>query len=200
MIRREIAKAREEAAKAKALADAREKKNTPATTTTGTTTTTTRPVKKTPPARTESVLVSTDADRILDASFERNRGSLPWPADGYVLIHYGAYTIPGTANIKGNNPGVTIGTSVGASVKAIFDGEVTLVSYMDDKQVVFIKHGKYFSVYSNLGSSNVSRGQTVKTGQVIGKAAANDDGQGQVDLILMKENDNVNPELWLRRK
>lgn len=198
MIKREIAKAREEAAKAKALADAREKKNNesnPATTTPA-------PVKKTTTKNvtpTESVLVSSEADKALDASFERNRGSLPWPSDGYVLIHYGPYTIPGS-NIKGNNPGVTIGTQVGASVKAIFDGEVTLVSYMDETQVVFIKHGKYFSVYSNLSSSTISRGQQVRTGQVIGKAGANDDGQGQVDLILMKENDNVNPESWLKRK
>lgn len=203
MIRREIQKAKEEAAKAKALADARERearKKAGDNSTSPTTTITTRPVKKPPVTKPdESVLVSSEADRILDASFERNRGSLPWPADGYVLIHYGPYTIPGS-NIKGNNPGVTIGTQVGASVKAIFDGEVTLVSYMDDLQVVFIKHGKYFSVYSNLNSSGVSRGQSIKTGQVIGKAAANDDGQGQVDLILMKENDNVNPESWLRRK
>jgi murein hydrolase activator len=84
-------------------------------------------------------------------------------------------------------------------VKAVFDGEVTLVSYIDNKQAVFIKHGKYFTVYSNLASANVQRGDKVKTGQVIGKADANDEGQGEVDFILMKESDNVNPESWLRR-
>jgi septal ring factor EnvC (AmiA/AmiB activator) len=63
---------------------------------------------------------------------------------------------------------------------------------------VFIKHGEYFTVYSNLGSVSVQRGDKVSTGQVIGKAAANDEGQGQVDFILMQESDNVNPESWLR--
>ncbi|MEO5646978.1 MAG: peptidoglycan DD-metalloendopeptidase family protein, partial [Chitinophagaceae bacterium] len=202
MIKREIEKAREEA-RAKALAEtktreAANRKNID-NSNTGTVST---PVRKSAPKEVkkgESILVTSDADRVLDASFERNRGSLPWPADGFILIPNGAYKIPGT-NISGNNPGVTLGTQVGASVKAIFDGEVTLVSYMDDKQVVFIKHGKYFSVYSNLSSANVQRGQMVKTGQLIGKAAPNDDGQGQVDLILMKESNNVNPEAWLRRK
>ncbi|HUS03497.1 MAG TPA: peptidoglycan DD-metalloendopeptidase family protein [Chitinophagaceae bacterium] len=150
------------------------------------------------PKKTESVLVSSEADRVLDANFERNRGSLPWPADGFVLSHYGRNVL--TDRVEYNNPGVNIGTSVGASVKAIFDGEVTLVNSMDDKQVVFIKHGKYFTVYSNLSSANVQRGQTVKTGQAIGRAGANDDGQGEIDLIIMKENNNVNPEQWLRRK
>ncbi len=74
-----------------------------------------------------------------------------------------------------------------------------MVSYIDDKQAVFIKHGKYFTVYSNLSSVIVQRGQTINTSQVIGKAGANDDGQGEVLLILMKENNNVNPELWLHK-
>ncbi len=155
-------------------------------------------VKKVVPKKTESILVSTDADRILDANFERNKGSLPWPADGYILSHAGRNVLPG--GVEYDNPGVSIGTSIGGSVKAVFDGEVTLVNPMDDKQVVFIKHGKYFTVYSNLSSANVQRGQTIKTGQVVGRAGANDDGQGQVDLIIMKESNNVNPEQWLRRK
>lgn len=147
-----------------------------------------------------SSLVSSDADRVLNADFERNRGSLPWPVDGFILTHYGRYTIPGTKNVIGDNPGVSIGTQVGSPVKAIFAGEVTLVNFMDDKQLVCIKHGKYFTVYSNLSSASVQRGQVVKTGQVIGKAALNDDGQGQVDLLLMKETNNINPESWMHRK
>lgn len=146
----------------------------------------------------QSVLVSSEADVALNESFEKNRGSLPWPVDGYILNHYGSNEYPG--GVKYDNPGVTIGTQVGANVKAVFEGEVTQLSYIEDKQVVYIKHGKYFTVYSNLQSASVQKGQQVKMGQVIGKAGINDDGVGQVDLILMKEFNNVNPEQWLRRK
>lgn len=158
----------------------------------------TRPSVTRTTKKTESVLVSSEADRVLDANFERNRGSLPWPSDGFVINHFGPNQLPG--GIDYNNPGVSIGTQIGASVKAVFDGEVTLVSYIEDKEVVFIKHGKYFTVYSNLSSASVQKGQVVKTGHIVGRAAANDDGQGQVDLIIMKESNNVNPEQWLRRK
>lgn len=158
----------------------------------------TKPTVTRTPKKTESVLVSSEADRVLDANFERNRGSLPWPADGFIISHFGKNIL--TDRVEYDNPGVNIGTAVGGSVKAIFDGEVTLVNSMDDKQVVFIKHGKYFTVYSNLSSANVQRGQTIKTGQVVGRAGANDDGQGEVDLIIMKESNNVNPEQWLRRR
>jgi len=188
MIKREIDIARKKAAaesKANTNTDVNTAKTNPA-------------ISKTS-KNTGSVLVSSEADRVLNADFERNKGSLPWPANGEVLIHYGSYTIPGTTPpIRGENPGVNIGTDVGAPVKAVFDGEVTVVSFMEDKEVVCIKHGKYYTVYSNLGSANVQRGDNVKTGQVIGKAGANDEGQGQVDFILMKESNNVNPEQWLR--
>ncbi len=199
MIRREIEIARADAAKKEKERLAAAKKNAPATnnssaSNTTITKTTKAPVEKRP---TGSVLVSTEADKALDANFERNRGSLPWPAAGFISAHFGRITLPG--GIDYDNPGVTIGAKIGEPVKAVFDGEVTLVSYIEDKQAVFLKHGKYFTVYSNLASANVQRGDNVKTGQVIGKAGSNDEGQGQVDFIIMKESNNVNPEQWLKK-
>jgi septal ring factor EnvC (AmiA/AmiB activator) len=65
---------------------------------------------------------------------------------------------------------------------------------------VTIRHGRYFTTYSNLTGVNVSKGATVKTGQMIGKAGRDDDGNGgQIDFILMIETKNVNPEPWLHR-
>ena len=196
MIKREIDNARKKAEADRAERDRLAKLNKPKTNTNDVAVT--KPTVTRVPKKTESVLVSSEADRVLDANFERNRGSLPWPADGFIISHFGKNIL--TDRVEYDNPGVNIGTSVGGSVKAIFDGEVTLVNSMDDKQVVFIKHGKYFTVYSNLSSANVQRGQTIKTGQVVGRAGANDDGQGEVDLIIMKESNNVNPEQWLRRR
>ena len=198
MIKREIENARKKAEADRAERDRLAKLNNKPKTNDNNNVAVSKPTVSRTPKKTESVLVSSDADRLLDANFERNRGSLPWPSDGFILSRYGPNVLPG--GVEYNNPGVSIGTSIGGAVKAVFDGEVTLVNTMEDKQVVFIKHGKYFSVYSNLSSASVQRGQTVRTGQVVGRAGANDDGQGEVDLIIMKESNNVNPEQWLRRK
>ncbi|HEY9342497.1 MAG TPA: peptidoglycan DD-metalloendopeptidase family protein, partial [Hanamia sp.] len=200
MIKREIALARAEAAKKeKERLDeikrnkAAESEKTTESKSTAKITAKTTPTRAPAKTTTSSVLVSSDADKALNASFEKNHGSLPWPVNGFVISHYGANQLPG--GIIYNNPGVTIGAKVGETVKAVFDGEVTLVSYIEDKQAVFIKHGKYFTVYSNLGSVSVQRGSNVRTGQAIGKAGINDEGDGgRVDFILMKESDNVNPE------
>jgi septal ring factor EnvC (AmiA/AmiB activator) len=67
--------------------------------------------------------------------------------------------------------------------------------------MVTIRHGKYFTTYSNLAAVNVSKGSAVSRGQALGRAGQSDDGSGgQIDFILMIESKNVNPEPWLRRR
>jgi murein hydrolase activator len=178
-------------------ADAEKKNNTGSAT--PNTTTTTKPAA---PKKAESFLTLNEGERVLAGKFEANKARLPWPVDqGFVSIHYGSYSIPGT-KLMGDNPGITISTpSAGASVKAVFDGEVSAVSNLGDGMMVVIRHGKYFTVYSNLSSASVSKGSTVRTGQVIGRTAGADDGEGgQLDFLLMIESKNVNPEPWLQRR
>ena len=193
MIKREIEIAKKEKARLAAL----KKANADTKSSTTDNNSNNAPARTAPETKSAgSILVTSDADKALDASFKNNQHSLPWPVSGFIIAHYGQNKLPG--GIIYDNPGVTIGAKIGEPVKAVFEGEVTLVSYIEDKQAVFIKHGKYFTVYSNLSAANVQRGDQVKTGQVIGKAAENDDGQGQVDFIIMQESTNVNPEQWLR--
>ena len=191
IVRREIAKAAEEAKKKAA----EEKKNEVATTNP----TSTKVVEK-PTTRPGSYLDVNASDVKLNDGFEQNKGRLPWPVDkALVTIHFGLYTIEGT-KLKNNSPGITIVTpDAGVPVKTIFDGEVAAINNYGTGVMVVVRHGKYFTTYSNLSAVNVSKGMQVKTGQVIGRAGDADDGSGgQVDFILMIENKNVNPESWLR--
>lgn len=150
--------------------------------------------------RPKSVLETTPEGVIISADFEKNRGRLPWPVEkGGIKIHYGLYSIEGT-NVRGNNPGLTIETDPGASVKSIFEGEVITVFDVEGSSAIVIKHGKYFTSYGNLAGVNVSKGQKVQAGQVIGQAASNADGNGEIEFLLMQESRNVNPEPWIRRK
>lgn len=137
-------------------------------------------------------------DLALGNSFEVNKGKLPFPVDnGFVSIKYGSYTIPGT-NIKGSQDFITITSPLGTSVKSCFDGEVVSVFDVGGNTAVMVRHGKYFTTYSNLSSTTVSKGQTIKTGQVIGRVGNNLDGDGELNFILARENQMINPEPWLR--
>jgi septal ring factor EnvC (AmiA/AmiB activator) len=196
IIRREIEAARKEAERKAAEDRAKAPVTNPVT---NPTTTTTKPAAA--PKKPESYLNLNASDVKLNGQFEQNKGRLPWPVDnGFVSVHFGPYTIEGT-KLKDNNPGVTIATpNAGGSVKAVFDGEVAAIHNYGDGVAVVIRHGKYFTSYSNLSGVTVSKGTEVKTGQVIGRVGeAQDGGGGQVDFMLMIESKNVNPELWLHR-
>ncbi|MBL0305845.1 MAG: peptidoglycan DD-metalloendopeptidase family protein [Chitinophagaceae bacterium] len=212
IVRREI-----EAAKAKAKAEAEakrkadelaEKKNpekAPVTATNPTTNPTTSPVttaKRNEPAkRPDSYLDFTAKDVALNSSFQANKARLPWPVDnGVVTLRFGNNKIENTL-LTFDNPGITIATpSAGVAVKAVFDGEVSGVYNLGDGMAITIRHGKYFTTYSNLSGVTVSKGAAVKTGQQIGRAGKDDDGNGgQIDFILMIETRNVDPLPWLRR-
>lgn len=210
IVRREIEAAK---AKAKAEADAKrkadeiaEKKNPekPSTTTgpaitpatTGTTSKRNEVTKKP-----DSYLDLNAKDVALNTSFQANKARLPWPVDnGVVTLRFGNNKIENTL-LTFDNPGLTIATpSSGVAVKAVFDGEVSGVYNLGDGMAITIRHGKYFTTYSNLSGVTVSKGATVKTGQQIGRAGKDDDGNGgQVDFILMIETKNIDPLPWLRR-
>lgn len=189
IVRREIEAAKKEAAaraESERKANAAANPNTPAE------------PKKTE-AKPKSYLDLNATDVKLNASFEKNKASLPWPVDnGVVTIPFGTSRV---GDLQFDNPGITISTpSAGGAVKSIFNGEVSAVSNLGDGMMVMIRHGKYFTVYSNLSSASVRKGDNVTTGQVIGRTGGADDGTGgQLDLILMIESKNVNPTPWLRR-
>ena len=161
----------------------------------------TSPGKTTAPAKkpAESILLNDASSIALNASFEKNRGTLPWPVDrGMVLMHYGNNKLPSGSDLVTSS--ITISSNIGNPVKAVFDGTVTAVQPIEDMQVVILQHGRYFTTYSNLTGVTVQRGQQVKTGQVLGRVAANFDGIGAIDFYMSNETSNFDPERWLRNR
>lgn len=149
-------------------------------------------------SRKVNVLENTPEVTKVSVGFENNRGNLPWPVDkASVTSGFGKQQIEGTKLIE-DNIGITIQTNSGATVKAVFEGVVTTVYDVAGSQTVTIKHGKYFTTYYNLSSVNVSKGTNVSMGQVIGKAATNDDGDGEIIFVVNIESTFVNPEIWLK--
>ena len=206
-IRRDIEAAKKEADRIAALRKAEEEKNKPVAAKPSTTTgnksvaVTPAPVKETAERKSASYLELNAKDVALGAEFTSNKGKLPWPVDKFfVEIPFGPYTIPETT-LKNVNAGLTLATpAAGAPVKAVFDGVVSAVHNYGDGAAVVLRHGKYYTVYDNLTGVTVSKGSTVKTGQVLGKVGSDDEGSGgRIDFILMIETQNINPAPWLRR-
>ncbi len=136
-------------------------------------------------------------DRKLSGGFERNRGRLPMPITGSyrIVSHYGQYNVAGLKNVKLDNKGINILGGAGASARSIFDGEVSAVFGFGGSMVVMVRHGQYISVYCNLRSVSVHRGQKVSTRQALG--AVGDDNILQFQL--RRGTAKLNPEAWLGR-
>lgn len=188
-------KAKEE--KDRAAKEAEEKRTGNTTSTTPITNNTNK--TETTDNKNQSYLEYNKEDLALGVSFESNKGKLPYPVDnGYIAIGFGPYTVPGT-KITGSQDFITFASPVGSSVKAVFDGEVVSIFDVGGMYAVMLKHGKYFTTYSNLSSTSVSKGQNVTPGQIIGKVGENLEGDGQLDFILTKEAQMLNPQQWLRK-
>jgi len=61
-----------------------------------------------------------------------------------------------------------------------------------------VNHGDYFSVYSRMSSINVSKGQKLNVGDVLGKVMTDDDGKAVLQFQVWEGQTKQNPETWLK--
>lgn len=189
-------KAEEEAQKKKAAA----KKTT--TTKTKQPASTSKPKTETKPATTQkSGSWLTAADRQLNGTFEQNKGRLPVPITGQYMLgnRFGIYNVPGMKNVQLDNKGTDYVGRPGARARAIFDGVVTSVFQFSGTRNVLVRHGSYISVYCNLSSTIVQKGQKVRARDILGTVANDGSGNCTLHFQLRKETTKLNPEAWIGR-
>lgn len=140
-----------------------------------------------------------EVDMKLDGEFSKNKGNLPWPADGPVVGRFGKHYHPVYKNLElPPNNGVDVALGKGTQVKAVFDGVVKQVIVMPGyNQCVLIQHGNYFTFYCKLDNVSVKAGDKVKLGQVIGLVDTIN-GQTQLHFQVWQGSKPQNPETWLR--
>lgn len=136
-------------------------------------------------------------DRMMNSGFEANRGRLPMPITGSyrIVSHFGQHSVDGLNGVTLDNKGINIMGHAGCNARAIYDGEVSAVFGYSGTWVVMVRHGAYISVYCNLKSVAVHRGQRVSARQGLGSVGADNILQFQ----LRKETAKLNPEAWLGR-
>ncbi len=135
----------------------------------------------------------------LTASFEQQKDKLPWPVkSGFITMKFGRQPHPVLKNIAIESTGIEIQTNKEEQVTSIFDGEVRTRAFLPGyNNVVIIKHGTYYTVYSKLKEVNVKKGQIVKAQDVIGTVLTNADGVSEVHFEIWKNTVKLDPEKWL---
>jgi len=152
------------------------------------------------PAVSSSKIVLTPEEKILADNFKSNRGKLPWPVEkGFVSLPYGDQQHPQFPTLRVHNSGVEITTDQGSSARSVFAGEVTSVMVLSPvNKAVMIQHGDYFTVYQNLSSVNVSKGDKVSTKQSIGRVRTNGEtGRTVLKFTISQNTSYDNPASWI---
>ena len=137
----------------------------------------------------------------LSQDFAANKGRLPVPITGAYTIsaHYGNYNVKGLSGVQLDNKGINLTSRSSCQARAIFDGEVSEIFPFGGLMNVLVRHGSYISVYCNLSSVAVRKGQKVSTKQTIGNVAKDAAGTYTLHFQLRKEKTVFNPESWIAK-
>jgi septal ring factor EnvC (AmiA/AmiB activator) len=133
--------------------------------------------------------------------FDRAQGKLDWPLRGNVVGHFGPEKHPKWGTVVPNN-GIDIDAPIGTAVHAVARGRVDYTS--DDFEaygmMVILNHGDgYYTLYAHLSEINVSVGQEVVSGAVIGKSGDTGSLKGPVlHFEVRKGGASLDPEGWLK--
>lgn len=170
-------------------ANAKKKK---ATTTSSSSSTASKPVSKTE-------ISLTPEEKLISDSFVSNKGKLPWPVvKGAKVGEFGNYPHPDVPSVMIENKGIDIMVEPNTPVRSVFQGEVSGVLDVMGTKVLMIRHGEYISVYQNLASVNVKKGDKVSTKQTIGSVAkVSGSNTYELHFEVWKNSTNLNPNSWL---
>ena len=97
------------------------------------------------------------------------------------------------------NNGVDIKTVPGADARAVLGGTVVSVFFLPTTQIcVIVKHGEFFTVYSNIETVTVKPNQTIGVKQSIGSLHTDkNEDITKVHLEIWRGKDKMDPEIWL---
>jgi len=122
-----------------------------------------------------------------------------WPSAGRTIVrNFGTDTDPATG-LEFDNPGIDISAKYGSPVFASDNGEISLLHWLPGYgSIIVINHGSNIrSVYGNLLTLNVRKGQKVSRGMTIGTSGRSIDGE-ILHFEVWNGNKRINPLSYLK--
>jgi len=144
----------------------------------------------------------TDTDVKLSSNFASNKGKLPFPVTGTYSItnRFGSHQ-HSQWRVTTSSNGIDIKAQAGAEAKSVFNGEVSkVIAFPGYNNCLIIRHGNYYTFYGNIQSLYVKQGDTVTTGQSLGKIYTDPETNiSELHFQLWQGTTKLNPEPWLRK-
>ncbi|HEY6572211.1 MAG TPA: peptidoglycan DD-metalloendopeptidase family protein [Candidatus Eisenbacteria bacterium] len=132
--------------------------------------------------------------------FGKNRGRLPWPANGKVARGFGQQKNPrfGTTTF---NSGIDISAAFGTPITAVSKGRVEYVNWLEGygKCVILNHGGAYYTLYAHASEITVPVGKEVAAGETIGRVGDTGSTSGTVlHFEIRRGKEALNPLEWFR--
>lgn len=130
-------------------------------------------------------------------TFSKSKGKLNWPVDdGFVLRKFGKQSHPTLKSVQIVNNGIDIESTGSRTVVGVFQGTVVGVQFIPGfDNTIIVRHGNFYTVYSNLTEIFVERGAEVRPGMKLGNLAAQ---KPVLHFEIWQEKKRLNPLQWLR--
>lgn len=146
----------------------------------------------------------TKEGKIVSDNFKANKGKLPWPVTkGFISDKFGTHAHPFEKGVELHNNGVDITTDRGATVRAVFGGEVLSIHVIKGtpNKIVYIQHGDFITVYCNLATVSVGIGDKVSLKQSLGTVATSPiTGDAVVKFLVVQNTTYLNPSSWIAQQ
>jgi septal ring factor EnvC (AmiA/AmiB activator) len=143
----------------------------------------------------------TPEGKIESNNFKANKGKLPWPVEkGNIFQKYGDQPHPIYKNLTVHNSSIEISTEKGSAARAVFAGEVFQIQVNENNRnwkAVYVRHGDFITIYMNLSSVNVVKGQKVNIKQSLGTIHTDTSGSTTMKFAVLQNTTYLNPEFWL---
>ncbi len=130
------------------------------------------------------------------------RGKIPWPVSGTIIQFFGKSKNAQFKEVV-DNTGIQIQAPEGTPFKAVADGKVRFADWFKGYgKLVILDHGEgYYSLYAQAAELNVTEGQTVLAGEILGTVGDTGSLVGTSLYFEIRKNGiPQDPILWLKRQ
>jgi len=128
------------------------------------------------------------------------RGRYSWPVSGRIISYFGK-TKDARFHLTLDNSGIQIQAAEGTPIHAVASGVVKFADWFKGYgKLVILDHGRgYYSLYAQAANLNVSEGQSVAKGQVLGSVGDTDSLVGSSLYFEIRKNGvPQDPLHWLK--
>jgi murein DD-endopeptidase MepM/ murein hydrolase activator NlpD len=128
--------------------------------------------------------------------FRLNKGRMPCPVNGTISMKFGRVKIK---ELEFDNYFLTFATTApGTPVTVIYNGEISSVVRDEEVFTILVKHGDIYTVYGNLKSVSVRKGDLVEGGVVLGYTGINTtSGKSELEFGVYDNKKFIDPEPWI---